>query len=577
MLNNLSIKTKLLIMLLVPLFLFALTAVALLQMNSSNVKKLKAALYDTSNQTSTLILNADRDMYQAYSAYQQYRSRFATAEDKQNALDEFKDNILQANERIDQARGILAEQKLLGLTHDGQGTTIEEIVQEIDTHFGEWAAQADTNIRDQAYTVEKESELSRKFEEARLHINDFGEIIDAYALNEVDRITEESKQTTVITYSILIVEWIVLIGLGVMLIRKLSQTVSLVQRKTKQVAQGDLRHEPQKKYDKDELGQILYSVDDMIIKMRQLIGSIAANTEQVATSSEELAHSAQESTSAANHVAENIQEVTSLVEIQSTIADESSKAMEEMTVGVQKIAESTNQISEHSVQTRTQANYGAEILDELKAQLTAMTDSIAELSRSISVLNEKSEQIGSITDNITSIANQTGILSLNASIEAARAGEHGKGFAVVAQEIRKLAANSLQSAQSINELIDDTRKEIQQSSHFMHTTVALSEKGSSIMEEVANSIGTIVAAVKGVSEQLHDTSAVTEQMSASSEEVSASMAQSSASARDIAGKAQSVAAATEEQLALVENIANASERLRGIVRELDASVSSFKL
>lgn len=577
MLNNVSIKTKLLILLLVPLFLFAVTAVILLQTNSSNVDKLKTVLHDTSNQSMSLILNADRDMYQAYSAYQQFRSRFASAEDKLKAQEEFKANIQQANERIEQAKNILAEQKLLDLTHAEKGVSIEATVQEINVHFNEWSKQAAANIETQAYTIEKETELNRLFEEARTHIDDFGTILDGYALDEVENVTESARIATISTYSILIVEWILLIGFGVLLIRKISQTVRLVQQKTKQISQGDLQYEPQQKYDKDELGQILFSVDSMISKMRETIGSIASNTNHVASSAEELTQSAKESSSAANYVAENIQEVTSLVEVQATIADEASKAMEEMTIGVQKIAESTNQISDHSVQTNVQADQGAEVLQQLKLQLTDMTNTITELNRSITVLNAKSEQIGSITDNITSIANQTGILSLNASIEAARAGEHGKGFAVVAQEIRKLAANSLQSAQNITELIEDTRGEIGHASQLMHTTVLQTEKGSSVMDVVAENIQTIVDSIKEVSEQLHDTSAVTEQMSASSEEVSASMEQSSSSARDIAGKAQSVAAATEEQLALVENMANASEQLRTIVRELNASVSFFKL
>jgi len=577
MVNNISLKVKLLVLLLVPLILFATTGIYLLQMNSSNIDRLNDTLYTTSNRSITLVLNADRDMYQALTAYQRLSSPFVSPEDKEKAKAEFAENVQQTNDRIDQALQIVTEQGIAHLTHPDSGKSINDTISEVDRLFNEWAKLAEAQFLAGDYSAGKEAELQQEFDEARGNINDFGEILEAYALNEVEAIKDENAQTTSMTYIILIAEWIVLITLGILMIRKLSITVSLVQSKTRQVADGDLNYVPQAKYDKDELGQILFSVDGMIGNMRNLIGAIADNTRQVAAASDDLAQSARESADASTHVAENIQQVTSLVETQSTIAREANVAMEEMAIGVQKIAESTNSISDHSQQTNAMADEGTRMLFALKDQMERMTNTIGDLSRSVSVLSEKSDKIGEITEKITGIANQTGILSLNASIEAARAGEHGKGFAVVAQEIRKLAAISLESAQGIQALIDETRNEIEHASGFMNVTVAHNEQGAATLDEVADGFGAIVESIKQVARQLHDTSAVTQQMSASSEEVSASMEQSSLSARDISDKAQNVAAATEEQLALVENIAHASGRLQSIVDELNKSVRYFKL
>lgn len=577
MLNNTSIRTKLWILLLIPLILFAVMAVYLLQLNSSNINKMTTVLYDTSNQSSSLVLNADRDMYQAYSSYQRLQSDLVPSADKKAALIEFNDNVTQLNERIDQALAILTERQLTGLEHPTSHKSIDSIMEHLKQLFNDWVQQANIQISENTFSIEKETLLHKQFEEARGDINDFGEILETYALDEVAKINAAKTRTNSIIFISLVIELILMISFGIYIIRKLSRTVALVQLKTKQISLGDLTYVPEKKYDKDELGQTLLSIDHMIENMRGLIQSIADSTHQVASASDELAHSAQESSSAASHVAENIQEVTSLIEVQSTIADETSLAIEEMSVGVQKIAESTNSISDHSRQTNEQADQGAQQLQSLKQQMQMLMGTVMELNQNVAVLQDKSAKIGAITDNITDFANQTGILSLNASIEAARAGEHGRGFAVVAQEIRKLATNSLESAQSINELIADTRQEIEQASDHMKTTVEQCEQGTSIMDDVADGFGSIVGSIRQVTAQIHDTSAVTEQMSASSEEVSASMEQSSSSARDIAGKAQSVAAATEEQLALVENIAHASEQLQSVVRSLNESVRFFKL
>ncbi|QTH43698.1 HAMP domain-containing protein [Cohnella sp. LGH] len=577
MLNNISIKTKLLVLLLVPLVLFAAAGIYLLQLNASNINKLDNVLYATSTRSLTLVLNADRDMYQALTAYQQLSSAFVSPEDKEKAKADFAENVQQTNDRIDQALKIVTEQGIAHLTHANSGKSISDTITEVDRMFNEWVKHAEAQIQAGNYSIAKEAELQREFDEARGNINDFGEILEDYALQQVETIKDDNGQTTLMTYIIMITEWILLLSLGFYLIRKISRTVAIVQAKTKQVADGNLRYEPQAKYDKDELGQILLSVDSMIGKMRGLIGAIAGHAEEVASASNQLADSARESASASSHVAENIQLVSTLVETQTGIARESNMAMEEMAIGVQKIADSTNVISDHSAKTNEMADDGKTMLAALIQQMEQMAATIGNLNDSVAILSKKSDEIGSVTDKITAIANQTGILSLNASIEAVRAGEHGRGFAVVAQEIRKLSATSLESAQAIHQLIDDTRGEIGQASAHMRETVARSEQGAGALSEVARGFESIVSSIKQISRQLHDTSAVTEQMSASSEQVSASLDTSATSAMDISAKAQNISAATEEQLALSENIASASEQLQDIVGQLNGSIRYFKL
>jgi len=577
MLNNISIRTKLLILLFAPLVLFATTAVYLLQLNSSNVGKLSNALYETSYRSIAPVLNADRDMYQAFAAYQEVRSPFVSAEDKQKAKADFQENVQQTNERIGQASRIIADKGISDETDSSSGVTIGTAISEVDRLFKIWVDESLARFEKNDNSHKKEAEHKLRFEEARANINVIGEILEAYSDREVKAVKADTDKTSTMIFAILIGEWIVLILFGGMIIRKLSRTVSLVQSKTRQVAEGYLKYEPQAKYDKDELGQILLSVDSMIGKMRELIGSIAGHASQVSASSGELAESARESAAASGHVAENIQLVTSLAETQSDIARESNVAMEEMAIGVQKIVESMNVMSDHSSATSGMADEGTATLEKLRDLMNRMVSTVADLSKSVNALSDKSDRIGSITEKITAIANQTGILSLNASIEAARAGEHGKGFAIVAQEIRKLSAISLESAQAIHELLDDTRSEIGQASEFMKSTVDSSESSSTALIEVYRGFEEIVGSIRLIARQLHDTSAVTEQMSAGTEEVSAGQETAATSAMDIAAKAQNISAATEEQLALSENIATASEQLQQIVGKLNESVRYFKL
>ncbi|WP_027085152.1 methyl-accepting chemotaxis protein [Cohnella panacarvi] len=575
--TNISVKTRLLLMLFVPLVLFACAALYLVKLNSDTIDDFSKNLYESGSQVSTLVLNADRDMYQAYSDYLIVVSPITDAKQKETAMKDFDDNLKQIQERLAKAQELSAGSGITTIVHPESKQPISEIAELFGKDLAAWIEQTTQRLQQPKADPNADAEIAKTFESARNHIDKIEEIIEQFQLQTIEDEKAEGKQTTMGMYIWLIVEWIVLIVFGMFLIRQITRTINQVREKAQRVYDGFLDKPAEIAYTKDELGSIQRAVDGMIVRMRDLIGSIADNARSVQASTNELGVSANESTNAASHVAENIQEVTTLVETQSKIMDESSRAMEEMTIGVQRIAESTGTISQHANDTNKQAEIGNELLVNLKSQMELMSSEIERLNDSVTVLNEKSAEIGAITENITGFANQTGILSLNASIEAARAGEHGRGFAVVAGEIRKLAASSLESANSINDLVSDTRAEIDHASGYMRSTLAQVQRSAALMQEVSEGFASIVGSIRQVAEQIHETSSVTEQMSASSQEVAASIDQSSSSVREVAAKSEGVAAATEEQLALVESIARSADQLNGIVRSLNAAVEQFKL
>lgn len=573
-----SIKFRLSLLLIIPILFFILTAVTQQNTISSNIHKMTNSLYETAFKANDLVQQADRDMYQALRDYDLLRLAKLDQATYDQISKDFSDNAQQVRDRLAQAADILTKRNLLGLTDQGTNKTAGELLSDFQSKIDEWLKEAEANVQSRApANAEQEIALVQKFEGTRATVDAMGNILSQYAENEARGMMDAMNSTRTITWSALAVEWVAILVLGFLLIRYLGRSLNRAVNKTKLVAAGNLQSIPDGKYRKDELGQLNEAVDTMIEKMRGLVGKIIDNTQTVSASAVELSVSAQESAAASNHVAENIQEVTSQVELQATISDESSRAVEEMAVGVQRIAENTTAISDYSTTASEQVDQGNARVQTLREQMHGIFETIQSLSQIVKQLTEKSERIGQITENITGFANQTNILSFNASIEAARAGEHGKGFAVVAQEIRKLAAGSIESAEVISNLIAETREEISNASQYMDTTMEQAEKGHLMMSNVERDFAAILQAVKQVTVQVHETSAITEQMSASSEEVSASMEQSSNTAREVAGKAQTVAAATEEQLALVENISHASEQLQHIVRSLKESVSQFKL
>ena len=111
-----------------------------------------------------------------------------------------------------------------------------------------------------------------------------------------------------------------------------------------------------------------------------------------------------------------------------------------------------------SIETSTKAKEGAEVLAASVITSQLISEQVSQTSSSISKLNEQSKSIETIVSTISSIADQTNLLALNAAIEAARAGEQGRGFAVVADEVRQLAARTSQSTAEIEGVVKNNRE-----------------------------------------------------------------------------------------------------------------------
>ncbi|CAM3618490.1 methyl-accepting chemotaxis protein [Paenibacillus lupini] len=570
-----NLKWKLALIGVLPLFFYVFTSTYLLTELKKTNETMSHDVYGVSARSASLILNADRDLYQAFSAYQYLALGNLNEGGKTEWNKVLNENLKDAAGRVNEAKSIFEANKLLEIKGE-DGRTIGQLIEEFNTEYGTWAEVVIGSIQT-GNAVDKDAEVREQFEKARGGLDDLNSFLESSADQQIAESKEQLNSTKNSIYIGMSVATILLSLLIYFSIRSVMRTVRAVMVKMKMVADGDLTAERSLKRSKDELGDILRSVDDMIDVLKRLITSIVSSAKDVGSSTTQLNIVSQESASASQHVAANIQEVTSGTEVQARSAEETAKAIEEMAIGIHRLAENTSASAEQSVSTAAEAGQGQESLERLIEQMGEVKDVIAQLSDTIETLETRSQQIGAIAENITAFANQTNILSLNASIEAARAGEHGRGFAVVAGEIRKLAASSLESADGIHQLVAETRGEITGASSYMVRTLEEVHRSNNRIEELQQSLAVIVAAIDNMTEQLQENSAITEQMSASSEQVNASMEQSASSAAANLERTESVAAATEEQLALMESIASAASQLDGVARELNQAVNTFKV
>ncbi len=238
------------------------------------------------------------------------------------------------------------------------------------------------------------------------------------------------------------------------------------------------------------------------------------------------------------------------------------------------VVSATRESAGNAEQTTVAAEQARQVADEGASAIALATDAMQAVQTSsvavtdtIRELGAKSDQIGGIVDTITGIAEQTNLLALNAAIEAARAGEQGRGFAVVAEEVRKLAEESQQAAQSISGLITQIQQEtgravevVESGAQRTHDGVATVEQardaflriGTSV-DDMTQRIGQIASAVEEISmtassmeENMAQVVAVAEESSASTEQVSASVQQTAASSQELAASANGLADSAQQ-------------------------------
>ena len=178
---------------------------------------------------------------------------------------------------------------------------------------------------------------------------------------------------------------------------------------------------------------------------------------------------------------------------QATAMNEITTTINELLATSRQIMESAQRVAQIAERTASAAHAGDETVDTAHESIAAIRRQVDAIVTHMLELGRKSQQIGAVLDIVSELAEQTNILSINATIEAAGAGESGKRFAVVAEEIRKLADRVAGSAKEIRELIDDVRAAV-------NTTVMATETGSKAVDAGSKQFGNVAAAFKQIAD-----------------------------------------------------------------------------
>lgn len=431
------------------------------------------------------------------------------------------------------------------------------------------------NENDKAYDV-----YLKKMEPQRETVNQLIEDIQTLNADNAKTIyQQDSKEAgSIITLLIIVIAaaLVLSISIGLLMTRLITKPIKDIQALFAETEQGDFTVKGTYQ-SKDELGLLTSSFNKMVGGVRSIIETVGETSHQVASSSQELSASADESKKASEYISTTIQELAVGSDQQVESVENSRTVIMGMTEFAGRISSNAEKAAATADQTAKMSLEGTKAIDKVSTQMKSINETVVSLSEAFKHLTERSNEIGNITEVITSIAEQTNLLALNAAIEAARAGEQGKGFAVVADEVRKLAEQSARSAEQITRLITIIQNDTKQTMNSVISATGEVKEGLVVVHEAGGAFQKIENSITEVVTQINDVTNLVKNLTAGASEIETAISGVKEVAETAAGGTQTVSAATQEQLASMEEIAAASQILAQNAEELQHLIQKFKI
>lgn len=328
---------------------------------------------------------------------------------------------------------------------------------------------------------------------------------------------------------------------------------------------------------KDETGEMSRSINMLHDHLINVVSNLKDQSQNLFSASDSLSVNVSETVTTIEQVEKAVAEIADSAGIQ---ADETQKATENVILIGDMVKDTTNEVENllvNAAEMKTSSDEASRTLIQLEQINKQAKEAIDTIYEQTNTTNESAMRIREATTLITSIAEETNLLSLNASIEAARAGEQGRGFAVVATQIQKLAEQSNESARQIesitDSLISDSEKAVaimgevkeimtKQNEHVIKTDKMFTQVKNGIDHSI-NGVNQIAEKTRHMDEARINVVDIVQSLTAIAEENAASTEETSASVTEVSS--------------IVSSISGNTEKMKNVASELEQNMEIFKL
>lgn len=334
-------------------------------------------------------------------------------------------------------------------------------------------------------------------------------------------------------------------ALALLLVKRSLRPLTLIRAHLDEIAagEGDLtRRLPL--VSRDELGQLAGSFNAFIEKIHSLVSQIVAMSEQL--------------TGSVSHVAEQSRQIDRAMDRQRLETDQVAAAINQMSSAAQEVSASAHNAANAAVETDRQSRHARQIVNGSIARIQALTVELDESGLSMKNLQNDVTSIVTVLDVIRSIAEQTNLLALNAAIEAARAGAAGRGFAVVADEVRALASRTQRSTQEIQAMVERLESATGGVVTAMHQSTEAAQGANAEADQAGEFLGNTVELIATINAMNAQIASAAEEQTAVAEEINRGVHQ-------IARAIDAVANQTQQGVQTVDELYAIGSRLQGLL------------
>lgn len=326
-----------------------------------------------------------------------------------------------------------------------------------------------------------------------------------------------------------------------------------------------------------EAGQLANNLNDTVSTLRNLMSNIDNASKSLGEAAGEVSVSASETNSRIEEIATTMNDIVEGISEQAATAEDSNTAVIKLAERLEHLKEASSSIADLTEEVKKENEQGLQSVNDLKYYTEENNKSSQAVANNINELSKKAESIETIVDTMSTIADQTNILALNASIEAARAGEMGAGFSVVAGEVKKLAEQSARHAESIRDIITAIQKDIDKSVKDVDNAISIAEKQTNAVSTVVDAFDTISNSTESITESITHIDEFVNTLNDDKDTIVENIEKIARVSQRSAASSEQISASIQEQTALTQTLATTASKLTDLSSELSDDVKKFDI